>query len=137
MFWKLLLIVAPLVLVVDLIWLGVLMKPFYDAQIGELARRSGTALAPRWPAAVLVYLLIPAGIVLFVRPALGSNASVLQALGWGALFGLVVYGVYDCTNRAILDKWPLLLTIVDIGWGCVLCGLGAAAMRCAETLLFK
>ena len=135
--WKLLLIVAPLVLLIDLIWLGVLMKGFYQAEIGELARRSGGALAPRWPAAILVYLLIPAGIVLFVRPAMGNQATLWQAFVWGALFGLVLYGVYDLTNRSILEKWPLRLTIVDIAWGCALCGMGATAMRLAERWLAK
>jgi len=133
--WKLLLIVAPLVLVIDLVWLGVLMKPFYESQIGELARRNGTALAPRWPAAILVYVFIPAGIVFFARPAMGPNASLLQAFAWGALFGLILYGVYDCTNRSILEKWPLAMTIVDIAWGTTLCGLGSLAMRWAERAL--
>jgi uncharacterized membrane protein len=135
--WKLFLLVAPLVLVIDLVWLGVLMKPFYESQIGELARRNGTALAPRWPAAIMVYLLIPAGIVLFVRPAMGSSASLLQAFAWGAVFGLVLYGVYDCTNRSVLEKWTLPMTMVDILWGCTLCGIGALAMRLIEKQLTK
>ncbi len=135
--WKLFLLIAPLVVVIDLVWLGLLMKPFYESQIGELARRNGAALAPRWPAAIMVYLLIPAGIVLFVRPAMGSNASLWQAFAWGAVFGLVLYGVYDCTNRSVLEKWPLKLTIVDIVWGCTLCGMGSFAMRLVEKLLAK
>lgn len=131
------LVVAPLIVLIDLVWLGVIMKPFYESQIGELARRNGAALAPRWPAAILVYVLIPAGIVLFVRPAMGSNASLLHAFAWGAVFGLVLYGVYDCTNRSILEKWPFVLTVVDITWGCVLCGSGGVAMRLAEKLFTK
>jgi len=132
---KLLLVVAPVVLTVDLIWLGVVMKPFYESQIGELARRSGTALAPRWPAALGVYVLIPAGIVLFVRPHLSPSAGPGQAIAWGALFGLVLYGVYDLTNRAILERWPLVLTVVDIAWGCTLCGLGGLVLWLAERYL--
>lgn len=135
--WKLLLIVAPVVVVVDLLYLGVLMKGFYNAEIGDLARRSGTALAPRWLAAIGVYLLIPAGIVLFVRPAMGAQASLWQAFAWGALFGLVLYGVYDMTNRSILEKWSLKLTLADLAWGCVLCGIGATWMRLAERWLGK
>jgi uncharacterized membrane protein len=134
---KLLLIVAPVVLAVDLLWLGVVMKPFYDSQIGELARRSGAALAPRWPAALGVYLLIPAGIVLFVRPHLGPQATAGQALVWGAVYGLVVYGVYDLTNRAVLERWPLVLTLVDIAWGCTLCGLGGWVLWLAQRWLVR
>jgi uncharacterized membrane protein len=42
-----------------------------------------------------------------------------------------VYGVYDLTNRAILQHWPLLLTLVDIAWGCSLCGLGGLVLWAA------
>lgn len=134
---KLLLIVAPVVLLVDLVWLGVVMKPFYDGQIGALARRNQAALAPRWPAAIGVYLLIPAGIVLFVRPHLGPQAGAGEGLLWGAVYGLVLYGVYDLTNRAILDRWPLLLTLVDIAWGCTLCGLGGLVLWVAQRYIVR
>ena len=59
---KLLAIMLPIFLFIDLLWLGVVMKGFYSHELGELARRHGTALAPRWGAAVLVYLLIPGGL---------------------------------------------------------------------------
>lgn len=135
--WKLFLVVASVVLCIDLLWLGVVAKSFYDAEIGGLARRTGTSLAPRWPAAILVYLLIPAGIVLFVRPAMGEHASIWRALTWGATFGLVVYGVYDFTNRAILESWSLRLTLADLAWGCMLCAIGASAMWLTERWLGK
>jgi uncharacterized membrane protein len=127
--WKLLAILVPIFLLVDLLWLGVVMKDFYSQELGELARRQGAALAPRWGAALLVYLLIPGGIVLFVRPLLGVNATPWQSFGWGAVFGLVLYGVYDLTNLAILEKWTVRMTLADIGWGCILCGTISAAMK--------
>jgi len=115
-------ILLPVFLVVDLLWLGVVMKNFYNVEMGDLARRDGGALAPRWGAAILVYLLIPAGIVLFVRPYLGSDQPYWSAFFCGALFGLVLYGVYDLTNYALLEKWTLRMTIADILWGCTICG---------------
>ena len=118
LFW----IVLFVVLLLDFLWLGVVMTKFYSQELGELARRQGTTLAPRWGAALLVYLLIPAGIVLFVRPSLGVQATVWEAFGRGALFGLVLYGVYDLTNLAVLDKWSVRMTATDIAWGCFLCG---------------
>jgi len=120
---KLLLIVIPFTLAVDLLYLGVLMKDFYSRELGDLARRDGASLSPRWGAALLVYLLIPCGLVLFIRPLLGPTTSWLQALGYGAAFGLVVYGVYDLTNLATLEKWTVRLAAADMAWGCVLCGL--------------
>lgn len=125
-------IVLPAFLILDLVWLGVVMKTFYSEELGELARRQGTSLAPRWSAAILVYLLIPGGLVVFVRPLLGVNATGWQAIGWGAIYGLVLYGVYDLTNFAVLEKWSVRMTLADIAWGCFLCGMTSAIMRLAD-----
>lgn len=130
--WTLFAIVVPVLLLFDLLWLGVVMKSFYSQELLEMARRRGAALAPRWAAAVLVYLLIPGGLVLFVRPLLGASSTAWQAFGWGAAFGLVLYGVYDLTNLAVLEKWTVRLTIADIAWGCVLCGTTSAVMHLVD-----
>lgn len=127
--------VLPLFLVIDLFWLGLIMKGFYSEELGDLARRQEAALAPRWIPALLVYVLIPAGIVIFVRPLLGDNATIWQALGWGALYGLVVYGVYDLTNLAVIEKWTLRMTLTDIVWGSMICGMTSVAMRFFDTWL--
>jgi uncharacterized membrane protein len=120
--WKLFIVVVFMFVLLDAIWLGLIMKGFYNQELGELARRNQGALAPRWGAAVLVYLLIPAGLVLFVRPLLKSQDAFPVAFAWGALFGLVVYGVYDLTNFAVIDKWTLRMTVFDIAWGATICG---------------
>lgn len=122
-------LLIPFMLALDYLWIGVLMKGFYLRELGEITRRNGDTLTPRWGAAILVYLLIPAGLLLFVRPLIVSQPSVVNAFLRGALFGAVLYGVYDLTNLAILEKWSLRVTIVDIIWGTVLCGLSAVAMQ--------
>ncbi|WP_422931078.1 DUF2177 family protein [Singulisphaera sp. PoT] len=131
---KIFAIVLPVFLLLDFFWLGVLMKGFYNTEIGELARRHSGALAPRWPAAILIYVLIPGGLVLFVNPLIGSNATIAEAFGWGAAFGLVLYGVFELTNYALLDKWTLRMTLVDIAWGTVLCGISGIVMRTARSM---
>lgn len=127
-FIKLYGVILAIFLVLDLVWLGVVMKDFYSREIGELARRNGAALAPRWAAAVPVYLLIPLGIVVFVRPLIGDGAPVWHAFGLGALYGLILYGVYDLTNLAVIEKWTIRMTVADLIWGCVLCGTISVAM---------
>lgn len=133
--FKVFAIVLPIFLLIDLLWLGVVMKDFYSHELGELARRQGTAFSPRWGAAILVYLLIPGGLVLFVRPLLGVNATAWQATGWGALYGLVLYGVYDLTNLAVLEMWTMRVTLADIAWGCVICGMTSSIMRLVDRWL--
>jgi uncharacterized membrane protein len=120
----------------DGLWLGLLMKGFYSSEFGEIARRQEGALSPRWPAAILVYLLIPLGIVLFVRPAMGGSPTLLRAAGWGAVYGLIGYGLYDLTNRATLERLSLKLTIIDMAWGTVICAASAVAMAIVEPIKF-
>ncbi|WP_397569299.1 DUF2177 family protein [Schlesneria sp. T3-172] len=127
----------PIILVLDLVWLGLLMHSFYDAEIGSLARRSDGAMSPRWSAAIIVYLLIPAGTVLFVQPLLSGTTPYLQAFGWGAAFGLIMYGVYDFTNLAVIEKRSLKMALVDLAWGCTLCGLSAVWIRFQLGLISK
>lgn len=134
-YWKLLAIVVPVCIAIDLIWIALVMKNFYSQELGDLARRDGLSLAPRWGAALFVYVLLPVGIVTFVRPALGTDGSLLAAIGLGALFGLVVYGVYDFTNLAVLDKWTLRMTLVDVAWGSSLCAVTSVVMRAADRWL--
>lgn len=127
--WKVFGAILPVFLVLDLTWIGVVMSTFYQREIGDLARRVDGAMAPRWGAAILVYLLIPAGLVLFVKPLLQPGAASLTAFRWGATYGFILYGVYDLTNRSVLQNWSLAMTVVDITWGCVLCGTVAVVMN--------
>jgi uncharacterized membrane protein len=119
--------------VLDFLWLGLLMRGFYRVQLRPIARISGDALAPIWPVVALVYLLLAFGIQTFVLPrADGPGASALLS---GALFGIVVYGVYDLTNYATLNGWPPVLVVVDVLWGGVVCGLTGCAVAWADRAL--
>jgi uncharacterized membrane protein len=133
---KLYALLLPILGLLDLLWLGVVMKGFYSRELGELALLAGDGLAPRWGAALLVYLLIPAGIVLFVRPHL-AGGGVLHALAWGAAFGAVLYGVYDLTNLAVLEKWTLRMTVADILWGMALCGISSVILQRLDAWLAR
>jgi uncharacterized membrane protein len=115
MFIKLFLIALPVFFIVDLIWLVLVAKKFYQDQIGFLMRPD-----IKWFAAIMFYLLFISGLVLFViSPALEKHSWV-HALLYGALFGLITYATYDLTNLATLKDWPILVTIVDLIWGTVL-----------------
>jgi len=73
-----------------------------------------------WLAAIIFYLLFIAGLVTFVISPAVEKQSWVQALLFGALFGLITYATYDLTNLATLKDWPLMVTIVDLIWGSVL-----------------
>ena len=115
MFFKLYAIALPVFFAIDMIWLGLVAKDFYRAQIGTLMKSD-----VNWTAAIIFYLIFIAGLVTFViSPAVEKN-SWTHALIFGAFFGLVSYATYDLTNLAVAKDWPLLVTIVDLAWGAAL-----------------
>ena len=113
LFWlKLYGLTLPVFLAIDMVWLGLIARGFYKAQLQAV-------LNPQvnWTAALIFYGLFIAGLLFFsVRPAF-ETASLVKALLLGALFGLLTYGTYDLTNLATLKDWPILVTIVDMAWG--------------------
>lgn len=127
--------VAAFVFVADFVWLGLIMKGFYQQELRGLIRMNASGFAPRLLPALLVYLLIPTGIVLFVGPRISPVNSLVSAIGWGAVFGLVVYGIYDLTNRSILEQWPVSVTIADILWGTFLCAGSATVLQLVSRAL--
>jgi uncharacterized membrane protein len=122
MWWRQFLIALVSFAVLDFLWLGLLMKDFYRRHLGHLARMAGGAMDPVWPVAALVYPALAGGLTVFV---ISRARSPLEALALGAFFGLCTYGVYDLTNHATLRDWPVTLTIVDMTWGAVICGVTA------------
>jgi len=120
-FLKLYAVALPVFLVIDMIWLGVVARSFYQGQMGHLMRAH-----VNWAAAIVFYLLFVAGIVvLAVWPAV-ERQSLAHALVLGALLGLVTYAAYDLTNLATLEGFPLTVALVDLAWGTVLCAIVSA-----------
>ena len=115
MFIKLFAIALPVFFAIDMIWLGLVAKDFYRAQIGTLLKPD-----VNWTAAIIFYLIFIAGLVVFVISPAVEKGSWTHAIFFGALFGLVCYATYDLTNLAMAKDWPLLVTIVDLAWGAVL-----------------
>lgn len=112
----------PVLVALDLLWLGVVMKGFYQARLGHLITGSFFI-----PAAVAFYLLYALGMLYFVTLPAYANHSLMQALVRGFLLGVFAYATYDLTNMATLPNWPLSITVVDILWGGVISAALAGA----------
>jgi uncharacterized membrane protein len=102
-------------LVVDLIWIGIIARNFYQDQLGFIL-----ASSPNLTAAIIFYLMFVAGLLFFaVAPGL-KETGLKDSLFRAALFGILTYGTYDLTNLALIEGWPVLVTVVDIIWGMIL-----------------
>lgn len=120
--------VAVWTFIADYVWLGVIMQGVYRRELQDLLIDNEQGFAPRLLPAALVYVLIPAGVILFVGPRIAAARSLLVSAGWGGVFGFIVYGIYDLTNLAIIEKWSVLITVVDMLWGCILCAGSAVCV---------
>jgi uncharacterized membrane protein len=119
---KLYALTLPVFLAVDLLWLGVVARGFYQAQLRPFLNPE-----VNWPAALVFYLIYVVGILVFaVLPGLRAG-SLAVAAGWGALFGFFTYITYELTNLATLRDWPLKIVVVDTLWGVALCTVVASA----------
>lgn len=121
---------AATMLILDAIWLSTMVPRVYQPALGDLI-----ADKPNFAIAGVFYLLYVVGIVVFaILPAVEAR-SWLQALGMGALLGLVAYGTYDFTNLSTLRNWPVGLSLIDVAWGTALTGVVATAGYLATTWL--
>ena len=113
---KLYLLTVPVFFIIDLIWLGVVAKGFYQNNLKYI-------LSPNvnWTAAIIFYLIYIVGILIFAVVPAVTKDSWRYAVVWGALFGFFTYATYDLTNLALIKDWPLKIVVVDILWGVVLC----------------
>ena len=117
-------------LVIDALWIALVVRRFYENQVGELLRDP-----PRFAPAALFYLAYAGGLVaLAVLPALRGNSERIALLN-GALVGAIAYGTFTITNYSVLRGWTLGLVVTDIAWGifisalCSYCGFLAARPR--------
>lgn len=124
------------VLGMDAIFLGVLAREFYRSAMRDVARFSpdGGIDLLKAPAAA-AWLLIPLGIVLFVSPR--AEDQLGRAAIYGALYGLVVYGIYDATNWATLKGWTAKLSLVDTTWGMIICATASVVATWAGRSLVR
>jgi uncharacterized membrane protein len=102
---------------IDFLFLGVVAKRFFTAQVGDMLGEIRPAPA------LLFYLLYVAGILIFVS---GAAAATWQTtLLYGALFGLFCYATFELTSLSLLKHWTWPVVAVDVSWGVVATALSS------------
>lgn len=129
-------VLLAVLVVLDTIWLGFVAKDFYVSHMGPFMAIENGKARIGYGAAGAVYFLLTIGLLFFALERVSAESGLLTAFFWGWLFGLVVYGVYDFTNRATLSDWPVPLIAVDMLWGAFACGLATLAAKYARDTWF-
>ena len=94
-------------------------KDFFSKQILDV---QGTPVALNLFPAFLCYITLAFGVNYFI---LREKKSLLDAF----LLGVVIYAVYETTNKATLKKWTYKIVLIDTLWGGILFTLTTFIMR--------
>lgn len=96
----------------DFLYLSVFSN-FFNSLVESI---QGTRIKFKPVGAILCYILLIGGLNYFI---ISLKKSPMDAF----LLGIVIYGVYETTNYAILNKWNMQSVALDTLWGGVLMAL--------------
>jgi uncharacterized membrane protein len=120
-------IALPIMLVLDLTWVGVIANNFYRTEYGPLYSPHIIVSA-----VVLFYVIYVLGLVYFVIKPVLITRSIKSLILNAAFFALVAYGTYSVTVG-----WPVALSVVDMSWGIFCAIVTSTATYLIATRLLK
>ena len=111
-FLKELLILAIIFTVTDALYLTSVSGYFSSV----VKRVQGSPIQLDLTATVLCYVFLVGGLYYFI---------IRERRSWqeAGLLGVVIYGVYETTTKAILKNWDWLTVFIDTTWGGILFAL--------------
>ena len=115
---KALIIILILFLVIDLPMITKINYNMYKTQFDRI--NINKSVDNFYYGAIVAYLCLVIGIYYFVVKD-NFNKSLVDIAKKGALFGLVIYGIYNGTNKATIAEFGTSEAIKDTLWGILLC----------------
>ena len=94
---------------VDFIYLK-LISNYFTIQVKNV---QGSNIKLDYTATIFCYMFLILGMYYFI---IVPNRSVFDAF----LLGIIIYGVFETTNKALLKKWKWKTVFIDTLWGGVL-----------------
>lgn len=110
--WKTIFIIMVIMLVLDAVFLTA-MRNVFGSMVAKIQR---VAMQTRLSGAVIVYALMVAGLYKFI---ISERRPIKDA----AIFGMVLYGVFDFTNYTMFKNYDLSVAVIDTTWGALLMSL--------------
>lgn len=103
----------------DMIWFTVSVPSIYRPKFTEIQNDVFEPMN-KIQGGFFAWLLLALGIQVFV---LAIAKNIKEAILYGLLYGLIVYGVYNGTNYTTFTKYNLDIFLPDLLWGCFVCSL--------------
>jgi uncharacterized membrane protein len=106
---------ATILIIFDSVYLY-FFKGYFQKQVKSV---QGSDLKLDMTAAVLCYIFLVVGLYYFI---IQKRESLMNAF----LLGILVYSVYELTNKALLKNWSYYTVVLDTLWGGILFASTAA-----------
>ena len=98
--------------IIDIIYLSLLSREWNKS----IKKIQGSDIRMRIFPTIIVYISL---VILLYYFIISEKKSVYEAF----ILGMLIYGVFDFTNYAIIKDWSLKMSIIDTIWGGILFGL--------------
>lgn len=109
---------------IDALWHLVLFRDAYTKGLSQAAANTDGKLALRaLPGLLSQVLVITALMVLALYPS-PAQMTTTQAIVRGAMGGILAISVYGLVNHALIARWGLDITLLEVVWGPVIGALG-------------
>lgn len=120
--FKSLIIILILFLIIDIPMITKINYDMYNKQFLRINNEKIVKNNDMYIGAIVAYVCLILGIYYFVVKD-NVNKSFTEIGKIGALFGFIVYGIYNGTNKATIAEFGLTEAIKDTAWGTILCSL--------------
>ena len=122
-------VILVLFLVFDLPVILYLNKEMYQKQFIRINKDNINSGSHVWISGAIAYLLLAFGIYFFVvkQELVEDNQDYKNIFTKGLVLGLIIYGIYNGTNKATINEWGIEESIKDTIWGTTLSGLLAVS----------
>lgn len=112
-------------ILLDIIWIGFVASKKYTKDLGHMLILEGDKIKFRKVSGMILYVFLAILIYMFSIPVYITNGISVTSLLASFTLGVLLYGFYEFTNRAILKDWPKSIIILDTIWGGVLVTLSS------------
>jgi uncharacterized membrane protein len=108
--------------IIDIPVISQIMSPMWKKMIEDIQVSSFKINSS---AAFVAYLLLALGLSVYSIPNIKDKSLLKDSIIYGGLLGIIIYGVFDFTNLAIIRKYNLKIALIDMFWGGILFTISA------------
>lgn len=120
--------IAIIMIVLDYFWLKNYMGNLFGKMVKKMTNKK---MKINLKAAILAYICMVLGVRYLALPNINNDNILNGSLYYGTLLGLLSFGVFDFTNKAVFQNYSWNVVYVDIAWGCF---LNIATIYLAKTI---